>query len=157
MKKIICGIIIVLISISVILSIYFQFAEKDHIDKAIKEKVYTIITDTQFHTLENDGGSHTNIYYVVDFQTKIISKYEDRYIGFKGYEYKDKLIYEKELSKDKAKELNLLIDEILSKDDINTDNNYNYYIIKDKTKEYKIFNTSNISKLKKILIEIDEK
>lgn len=157
MKKIICGIIIVLISISVILSIYFQFAEKDNIDKAIKEKVYTIITDTQFHTLENDGGSHTNIYYVVDFQTKIISKYEDRYIGFKGYEYKDKLIYEKELSKDKAKELNLLIDEILSKDDINTDNNYNYYIIKDKTKEYKIFNTSNISKLKKILIEIDEK
>lgn len=157
MKKIICGIIIVLISISVILSIYFQFTEKDNIDKAIKEKVYTIITDTQFHTLENDGGSHTNIYYVVDFQTKIISKYEDRYIGFKGYEYKDKLIYEKELSKDKAKELNLLIDEILSKDDINTDNNYNYYIIKDKTKEYKIFNTSNISKLKKILIEIDEK
>lgn len=157
MKKIICGIIIVLISISVILSIYFQFTEKDNIDKAIKEKVYTIITDTQFHTLENDGGSHTNIYYVVDFQTKIISKYEDRYIGFKGYEYKDKLIYEKELSKDKSKELNLLIDEILSKDDINTDNNYNYYIIKDKTKEYKIFNTSNISKLKKILIEIDEK
>lgn len=157
MKKIISGIIIAIILIVVVLSIYLQFNEKDKIDKAIKEKIYTIVTDTQFHTLENDGGSHTNIYYVVDFQTRVISKYEDRYIGFKGYEYKDKLIYEKELSKDKAKELNSLIDDILSKDDINTDNNYNYYIIKDKAKEYKIFNTSNISKLKKILIEIDEK
>lgn len=156
MKKIVGGIIIILISIGIILSIYFQFNAKDSIDKSIKEKIYTIVTDTQFHTLENDGGSHTNVYYVVDFQTKKIKKYEDRYIGFQGYEYKDKLIYEKELSNDKAKELNTLIAEILSKDDINIDNNYNYYIIKDKSKEYKIYNINSISKLKKILLEIDE-
>ena len=45
---------------------------------------------------------------------------------------------------------------MLIKEDTNLDNNYNYYIIKDKNKEIKVYNKNNINKLKTILLSIDE-
>ena len=153
-KGLIC--LIIILSLIIIVQIYWQFIKRDEIDSAIKEKIYTIVTDEQFVTLQNDGGTHHNIYYIVDFNTKGIKKYEDYYIGFKGYEYKDKLIYEKKLDDDKATKLNKIIAVILSNEDINQNNNYNYYIIKDKNEEIKIYNKNNINELKKILISIDE-
>ena len=156
MKKIILGSIILVIAVTIIVPIYYQFIRRDEIDTAIKEKIYTIVTDEQFVTLQNDGGTHHNVYYVIDFNTKVIKKYEDYYIGFEGYEYKDKLIYEKKLDDDKTAKLNKIIDEILTKEDTNPDKNYNYYIIKDKNEEIKIYNKNNINKLKTILLSIDE-
>jgi len=156
MKKI----LIVLISLILIFGVGFlafhQFNKKEDAGTSTNEKIYTIITDEHLLTLQNDGGSHHNIYYVIDFNTKNIKKYEDYYVGFKGYEYKDKLIYEKTLNNDKALNFKKVLDEILNTEDTNLDKNYNYFVIKDENEEIKIYNKENINKIKNILIEIDE-
>ena len=51
MKKIILGSIILVIAVTIIVPIYYQVIRRDEIDTAIKEKIYTIVTDEQFVTL----------------------------------------------------------------------------------------------------------
>lgn len=51
-----------------------------------------------FKTMQDDGGSHTSQYYIIDFKDKVATKYEDCYVGFKGYRYQRKLLYSKSLN-----------------------------------------------------------
>ena len=44
----------------------------------------TIVTDSRFTTLLNDGGSNYNIYYEIDLNNGVVKKYEDHYIVFDG-------------------------------------------------------------------------
>ena len=36
-----------------------------------------------FKTMQDDGGSHTSQYYIIDFKDKVATQYEDCYVGFK--------------------------------------------------------------------------
>ncbi len=112
---------------------------------------YKITTDTRLKTLQNDGGSHVNVYYTVDFKNNLIVKYEDKYVGFKGYEYKDKVVYKKTISKSKSTKLKSVIDELADKEDINTDNNYFCYTIEFGNNKVEIYNEDSIEALKYII------
>ena len=116
---------------------------------------YILTTNAKILTMQNDGGSHMNDYYQIDFDNNQVTKCEDKYVGFKGYEYKGKFIYTKNLSENEISELKSLIDEIITKkDDEQTPStfNYNYYTLSTKDyKEIRIYDESIINKLESIL------
>ncbi len=116
---------------------------------------YTIITDSQYKTLQNDGGSNYNVYYEINFENNVIKKYEDHYIGFKGYEYQGKLIYEKSINENTVNDLKVLLIDLLVKEDINDTKNYSPYTIKSNNIEKEIYNEKSIKSLKKLLNKID--
>lgn len=115
---------------------------------------YTIITDYKYITLQNDGGSHYNVYYKVNSNKGIIKKYEDHYIGFKGYEYKKKLVYSKKTNS-KIKKLTKVVNDIILKEDINNPKNYSPFEIKYKNTEKVIYNQESINLIRKKLTAID--
>ena len=79
------------------LHMLFVTNRKDYnIDEQVK---YLLITDVHQNTMLNDGGSHTNQYYEINFKNMSVVKYEDKYKGFEGYVYKRKKLYEKNLKK----------------------------------------------------------
>ena len=116
----------------------------------------TIVTDSRFTTLLNDGGSNYNIYYEIDLNNYVVKKYEDYYIGFRGYEYQNKLIYNKNIKSKKIKDLGNLLEDLISKEDINTTDNYNPFLIKCDGSEKDIYNYDSIKLLKDKLLEFDE-
>ena len=121
----------------------------------LKTQQYTIVTDSKYQTLLNDGGSNYNIYYELDLNSNIIKKYEDHYIGFKGYEYQKKLVYEKLINNDISIEMNELLFDLFLKEDINDTNNYSPYTIKSNHKEKDIYNEKSINSLQTLLNKID--
>ena len=116
---------------------------------------YTIITDMRWKTMQDDGGSNFNIYYEINLNNNIVKKYEDHYIGFKGYEYQKKLLYEKSIDNNINFEINNLLTDLLSKDDVNDTNNYSPYTIKNGSQEKDIYNEKSINLLNNILNKID--
>ena len=87
--------------------------------KINQNQQYTIITNMKSQTMLNDGGSHTNVYYEIDLLNNEIIKYEDHYIGFKGYEYQGKILYKKNINND----INIELEDLLS-------NNNNFFVNK---------------------------
>ena len=65
-----------------------------------------------FKTMQDDGGSHTSQYYIIDFKDKVATKYEDCYVGFKGYKYQRKLLYSKSLNNSEIESLKRLIEKV---------------------------------------------
>lgn len=118
---------------------------------------YKIITDSKYKTLLNDGGSHINIYYKINFSTKTITKYEDSYIGLEGYEYKGKIIYKKNIDINTNKRIKLLINNLIKKEDINDKNSYSPYIVELNGNSKEIYNSNSIKSLEDILEMIDKK
>ena len=84
-KRIILVIITVSVCIASIILLYLKFNTKFEVNTIDK---YIFTTDMKWLTMQNDGGSHINIYYQVDLQNNIIKKCQDEYKGFKGYVYK---------------------------------------------------------------------
>ena len=95
---------------------------------------YVVTTDKKFRTMQNDGGSHYNEYYEIDFQSNIVKKCEDNYKGFEGYIYEGKIIYTKTLSKQESLDLKNLLDEVLDEGET-----YEY----SKHKDYKYYTITN--------------
>ena len=149
-KRIIIGGLLVVL-IAALVAVIVLLPKKDNsIDK------YTIVTDYKFITMQNDGGSYTNVYYEVDFKSGEIKKLEDHYIGFQGYEYQGKEIYKKTLKENILKELKKLVEELIKKEDINDPKNYSPYVIKYEDKEKDIYNNDSIKSLRKVLAKVDE-
>lgn len=124
-------------------------------DKSISYD-YKITTDYKYITMQNDGGSNKNIYYLVSLGEKKIIKCEDSYIGFKGYEYKDKIIYEKRIYDDTIQELSLLIKDLFNKIDVGGERNYSPYTIEVNGDKKTIYNSESINALKNIFESIDD-
>jgi len=121
----------------------------------ISSDYYTIITDSKYRTMQNDGGSNFNVYYEIDLNSNVVKKFEDHYIGFKGYEYKQKLIYKKNIDNDISSEMDTLLFSLLSNEDVNDTNNYSPYIIKFDSEDKSIYNENSIKSLKFLLNKID--
>ena len=120
---------------------------------------YIVTTDKKLKTLENDGGSYINIYYAIDLDKKIAIQVEDRYIGFDGYSYKDKINYKKELSDKEAKKIEKLIKRMIENPE-NTQPYENasevgmYYVITSKKhKDFKIYNRGLIEEFEDMIIK----
>lgn len=116
---------------------------------------YKIITDFQYKTLQNDGGSHINVYYQVNLEKNKIIKYEDKYVGFKGYEYEEKIIYEKIINNSMNLKLKTIIEDLITKEDINDKNNYSPYVIEFDNNKKEIYNNESIKSLENIFNKID--
>ena len=119
--------------------------------------VYTVTTDTQFLTMQNDGGSHMNVYYQIDLQNNTVTKFEDKYVAFEGYEYQGKIIYSKNLSKDEAGNLLNILEEMISKKDTEIDlssSDYKYYAIS--SKDYEEIAVNDYTLIKKFLDIVKE-
>ena len=67
------------------------------------DEIYKLVTDMWCKTMLNDGGSHESSYYVFDFSKNKVEKYESYYRAYEGYDYKDRLIYTKEIDKEYKK------------------------------------------------------
>lgn len=117
---------------------------------------YTIITDSKYKTMQNDGGSNWNIYYEVDLGDKCIEKYADHYVGFKGYEYRGKLIYKKDIDGDLKNEFEKLLIDLFAKEDIRSPNNYSPYEIATNNDRKDIYNGESIKLLQSLLDKIDK-
>ena len=48
--------------------------------------------------MQNDGGSHTDIYYQIDFNKGTSVKCADIYAGLEGYVYTGKVLFSKKLN-----------------------------------------------------------
>lgn len=110
---------------------------------------YIVTTDSKYRTMRNDGGSHTNVYYEIDFSNNQVTKCQDKYVGFKGYEYKGKIIYSKVLNQSEANSLRTLINDVISKKDEEKDlsvSNYMYYTLSTIEYEDIIFNDLSVIK-----------
>ncbi len=77
--------------------------------------------------MQDDGGSHTNIYYQIDVDNSQVIKCEDKYVGFKGYEYEGKILYKKTLNETELKDLTILINNMIEKKDEEKDFSINNY------------------------------
>ncbi len=76
---------------------------------------YMVTTDEQWLTLQNDGGSRTNTYYLIDFDKRQVQKREDKYFGpMQQYDYRGKVIYEKEFDEQFAVKAQELLDKTWS-------------------------------------------
>ena len=111
-KKIIYGMSI-LVTFVILLIIYSECLIKNKDNNINEITKYRLITDMRQTTMLNDGGSHTNQYYDIDFENMNVVKYEDIYKGFEGYIYKGKKLYEKQLKRSENEKLKKLISKII--------------------------------------------
>ncbi len=108
--------------------VFYSSEKLDEPKKEVNKNEYIIKTDMKYRTMQNDGGSHIDIYYQIDFNKKLSIKFQSKYVGLKGYEYEAKNVNEKNLSDDEVNRLRLIIDEAWTKKDekkdIPLDNSY---------------------------------
>lgn len=156
-KKIIIIVsIFIIIAIIMILLIYNNKKNSKEYSNFILDSnsKYILTTNAKILTMQDDGGSYMNDYYQIDFDNNQVTKCQDKYVGFNGYEYKEKILYTKELNENELNELKSLIDETIEKKDDDQDtsiSNY-YYTLSDKDYgEIRIYDESIINKLESLL------
>ena len=131
---------------------------KEYTFKLDSNKKYEIITDQKYLTMQNDGGSHTNVYYQLDFEEAIVVKKEENYhANLGGTPTTDsKTIYTTLIPADLSEELQKTISDILDKEDEDDGTNYEPYTIKTQNEEKEIYNYDTIDLLKELLDELDD-
>lgn len=140
---------LVLIGLTFIVVTLNNLADDDNISDTV-----TIITSDRFSTLMNDGGTHYDTKYVIDFNDKSVSYYESYYKGFIGPVYEDKRISNKILTKEEIRDVKMLILDIKkNKDDYGNDryHTYMYYTLIDGDERVDIYDTSIITKIESLL------
>lgn len=117
---------------------------------------YKLTTDSKWITMENDGGSNTNTYYLINFTDHQIQKCEDKYFGpMHKYDYQGKVIYQKTIDDKTATKLQELIDKFW-KDGDTTEGTYDYYSIENSDGDIRyIYNRSDISQIELYTNKID--
>ena len=148
--------ILIIIAIIIMLIIYNKKNSEEYSNFTLdSDSKYILTTNAKIFTMQDDGGSHINDYYQIDFDNNQVTKCEDKYVGFKGYKYKGKILYTRNLNEDEINELKFLIDEVITKKDDEqniTTSNYNYYTLSTKDyEEIRIYDESIINKFESIL------
>ncbi len=119
---------------------------------------YTIATDFRWITMQNDGGSHTNIYYQIDLDNNIVSKIREGFnANLSGSAKTEKnVVYIRKIDNTIHEKLSSLLSEIISKEDINETNNYHPFTVSSLNIEKNIYNIDTIENINNILKIIDE-
>lgn len=119
---------------------------------------YTLTTDSRWKTMQNDGGSNSSIYYQIDLDNNIISKIQEDYHANLGGSPKleKNVIYTKQIDPNIGKEINSVLTEIITKEDINETHNYNFFTILNLHTEKNIYNIKTIENINNFLKKIDE-
>lgn len=119
---------------------------------------YTIITDLKWKTMQNDGGSHSSLYYQIDLDNNIISKVqEDYHANLGGTPNTEKsVIYIKKIDSNIEEDAKSLLEGIITREDINETHNYNFFTILNLNVEKEIYNINTIENINNLLKKIDE-
>ena len=152
-KILIVTILIILILVAIVTVILTNKKEEPYIIGFDNENKYIVTTNTKWISMRNDGGSHTNIYYEIDFNENSIIKCEDKYVGFKGYEYKGKIIDSKKINDSQKNKLkSILNDAIKNNIDKEDSMNFDFYIISScNNEDIKIYDEDDINRIKNML------
>ncbi len=124
--------------------------------KLSTKNTYILTTDYCFKTMQNDGGSNTNIYYQIDLENNFVNKCEDKYVGFKGYEYQGKILSSKKIDSNQNSKIKEIIDTIIDKKDEEKDiekTSYMYYTLKTIDENEIMVNDYDL--IKKLTSELD--
>ena len=160
-KKVLIIITIILLIVIAIFTINtIQQNQKSNFALDSEEKIL-ITTNTKRATAKPDGGSHINIYYQIDLNKNTVTKCEDKYIGFKGYEYEGKILSSKQLNEKEKIELQIILGRVID-DGVGTtnekdENSQKYYITPYYTvtlyngEEIKIYSEEIIKDIDKLL------
>lgn len=125
-KKTAIIIIVIMILLGAGIAAVFLFWDKGHEAFAWQ---YTIVDDTRWTSTVDDGGSSTNVYYQINLDDRQVRKCEDRYSGpLQNYEYKEKVIYQKEFDEKLANKLNETLNKLWQAGD-EKEGTYSFYII----------------------------
>lgn len=123
----------------------------------IKEKKkIVLITYDRFLTLQDDGGTHSDTRYEIDFKKKEVVKLEDYYKGFEGLQYKDKALYKKSFNETEGTKLKELFADIIENKEsygVDREHAYMYYELQFNDEEIKIYDKTIIQKLEELLKE----
>ena len=118
---------------------------------------YKIITDLKFKTTLNDGGSYDSVYYQIDLDAKVVVKIEDDCnANLGGTPVLEKnTLYTKIIDGDIYRDTRDLIEELIDKEDINEEGNYNFFIFLTLDYEKEIYDSSAISDINNLLNKFD--
>ena len=131
----------------------------NYVFKLDSKNKYTITTDLRWKTMLNDGGSHSSIYYQIDLDNNIISKVqEDYHVYLEGTpnSQQKNVIYIKKIDTNIQSDVKSLLNEIITKQDINETHNYDFFTIKSLDAEKDIYNANTIESINSLLKKIDE-
>lgn len=119
---------------------------------------YTIITDLKWQTMQNDGGSHSSLYYQLDLENNIVRKIKEEFKANLGGTPSNKkyIIYTKNINNAINEEAKKILEEIIESEDVNETNNYNFFTILNLNSEKNIHNTKTIERINDLLKKIDE-
>lgn len=157
-KKILSTIIVVLLIVVLIFILNIIINKpKDYTKSAFvldSDNKYKITTNMKWMTMQNDGGSHINIYYQIDFNENRVIKCEDKYVGFKGYEYEGKILYSKEISEKEKQKLKSIFENISNNSEESERSNFDFYILSSLNHDdIRIYDKDIINNLRDILEE----
>ena len=132
----------------------------DYVFELDSKNKYIITTDLRWKTMLDDGGSNTSLYYQIDLDNNIICKVKEDYTANANLRdvpsIEKNVIYIKKIDNTIQEEVKALLTEIISKEDINDSNNYNYFTISSLNDEKDIFNMDTIESINLLLNKIDE-
>ena len=137
----------------IFLSLVVVFLNNE-VNDGFSNKVITFATNEKFFTMRNDGGTHYDTKYVIDFPNKKVTYYQSYYRGFQGWVYEDKVISTKMLTQDEIIEIVSVIKDIKeNREEYGKDTNHTYmpYTLIDGDDEIILYNNYIISELEGLL------
>lgn len=119
--------------------------------------IYRIETDMRWFTMMNDGGSHTNECYYIDFGENTVVRILEGYTANLGGtpESSTRVSFKKQMDADIQAEIKIMLDKVLEKEDINETENYHPFTISTLDYEKIIYNEDTIKEIKRVLRKID--
>lgn len=134
-------------------------SEKPDFDLDTDNK-YILHTDERFLSMQNDGGSHTDLYFEIDLDnnkiTKVIDDYKVETIDSKMKMNKTSTkVYVKDIDSNFSKELKTFLDSLNTEIDESGESTYEYYTIEGRSFAKNISSTTTIDKIKSMIERID--
>lgn len=125
--------------------------------KKENEEMYTIITDMKWKTMQNDGGSHTSLYYEIDIKNKEVRRIMETYRANMGgqSEINKRIEYSKKIDDELIKETKDILDKYIKQDDNKPEKSFDFYVIKRNNEEKNIYNYETIDKLNALISKYD--
>ncbi len=102
-------VIYTIIILATILTGCFMFIKMNKFEVSSNDR-YIVISQNGSYMPRSDGGSYTKVYYQIDLSKKVVRKCEDKYVGFKGFDYKEKVLNRKRLTNEEAQELKTILE-----------------------------------------------
>lgn len=158
-SKIFIGVLVVLVVIAIAIALYFSFCNntEEATFKLDSENKYKIQTTMKWLTMQNDGGSHTDVYYNLDFDANLITKVSETYKANLGGESETTIneLYTKTLDEETKNELKTLLVDLIEKEDDNEEGNFVFVVIYNLENKKTIYNVDSIERINTILEKID--